>query len=848
MEKDRQPGGGPGGEPPDGEASRPPGEYGPVRGTAGGAARASEPEDAEVRSASWKDRTRGRRVLAAAGAVFLVLLAVGAVLWFRCGVAGCPDVDMLRGYMPDEASVVVDRNGDEIAKLFVTRRVYIGLDSLPKHVGDAFIAIEDQRFWDHGGVDVQRVFGAMLQNVRSGGVQEGASTITMQLARNIFPDDLPANEKTVWRKVGEARVARQIEGRYTKQEILELYLNQIYFGEGAWGIEAAAQEYYGKSATELDLAEAATLAALPRAPSRLNPRVNPELARTEREVVLNRMRDQGLISSAEHQSAAEEELTLRRGDRTSDERAPYFVESVRRILEEQLGDAIYTRGYRIHTTLDLAAQSALEEQLAQQARRIEAGTYGGYRHATYASAHADSNATFERGTPYLQTAGIVMDAHTGDVIALVGGRDYNDSKFNRAMQAMRQPGSAFKPFVFAAAISAGYSPSYQLVDQPIRLMVDRNRSWEPKNYGNSYAGVISLRNALVQSKNVATVRLSGEVGLSRIIGLAEQVGLGRIASNPAVVLGTSEVTPVQLAQAYTPFATLGQRTNVRLIERVVDRDGRTVWAQQPSSQRVLSPSVAFITNDILQDVVDRGTGAGVRGSGFRGPAGGKTGTTQDAADVWFVGFTPEYVGVIWYGLDKRARILTGATGGEIAAPVWGRVMRQVATSSEGWTQPAGVETREVDETGSIVGAGCPTYGATHTEYFLAGTAPIGECYRDPSYYQTWWQDSLGTDPYDSLYAYPYDTTYSYPYDTTSVSSEERDRFWDRLRSRVFGEEEDSLNVRQSPETTIDTAPATRTERAQQRQQPTDTTSNPPILGEPVRREPPPDSGTVRQPL
>jgi len=846
MEKDRQPGGPGGGPPGAGASGRPPGEYRPDETTAGDAARESDVEDPEVRSTSWKDRTRSRRVLAAVGAVFLVLLAVVTVLWFRCGIAGCPDVDMLRGYMPDEASVVMDRNGDEIAKLFVTRRVYIGLDSIPKHVADAFIAIEDQRFWDHGGVDMQRVFGAMLQNLRSGGVQEGASTITMQLARNIFPDELPANEKTIWRKIGEARVARQIEGRYTKQEILELYLNQIYFGEGAWGIEAAAQEYYGKSATDLDLAEAATLAALPRAPSRLNPRVNPEIAKTEREIVLTRMRDQGLISSAEHQSAAEEDLTLRRGDRTSNEQAPYFVESVRRILEEQLGDAIYTRGYRIHTTLDLGAQGVLEEQLAQQARRIEAGTYGGYRHATYASAHADSSATFERGTPYLQTAGIVMDAHTGDVIALVGGRDYNDSKFNRAMQAMRQPGSAFKPFVFAAAVSAGYSPSYQLVDQPIRLMVDRNRSWEPKNYGNSYAGVISLRNALVQSKNVATVRLSGEVGLSRIIGLAEQMGLGRIASNPAVVLGTSEVTPIQLATAYTPFATLGQRTDARLIERVVDRDGRTVWAQQPGSQRVLSPSVAFIMTDILQDAVDRGTGRGVRSAGFQGPAGGKTGTTQDAADVWFVGFTPEYVGVVWYGLDKRARILTGATGGEIAAPVWGRVMREIAPSSEGWPQPPGVETREVDETGSIVGAGCPTYGETHTEYFLAGTAPIGECYRDPSYYQTWWLDSLGTDPYDSLYAYPYDTTYTYPYDTTSVSAEERDRFWDRLRSRVFGAEEDSLNVRRSPESTLDTAPDTRAQRAQQIQ-PRDTTGMPPILGEPVRQEPPPEPDTVRQP-
>ena len=835
MEKDGQPG-----REPSDDSARPGNGTGegpssgrdraPVADDASAAAGAEEP----VRRADWKDRSRMRRVLAAAGLVLLVLFAAGAVLWFRCGLAGCPDVDTLRGYMPDEASVILDSEGDEVAKLFVTRRVYIGLDSLPKHVGDAFIAIEDQRFWDHGGVDIRRVFGAMLQNVRSRGVAEGASTITMQLARNVFPDDLPANEKTVWRKIGEARIARQIEGRYSKEEILELYLNQIYFGEGAWGIEAAAQEYFGKSATELDLAEAATLAALPRAPSRLNPRVNPELAQRERAVVLARMRAQGLINAAEYDEAASEDLQLRRGDTSPTGKAPYFVEAVRRILEEQLGDAIYTRGYRIHTTLDQNAQRVLEEELAQQARRIESGAYGGYPHATYASAHADSSATFENGTPYLQTAGIIMDPRTGDVLALVGGRDYDDSKFNRAMQAMRQPGSAFKPFVYAAAISAGFSPSYQLVDQPIRLMVDRNRAWEPKNYGGSYAGVISLRNALVQSKNVATVRLSGEVGLSRIIGLAEQMGLGRIQPNPAVVLGTSEVTPIQLAEAYTAFATLGERTSPRLIDRVVDRDGRIVWAQPRRSQRVLSPAVAFITTNILQDVVNRGTGTGVRAAGFRGPAAGKTGTTQDAADVWFVGYTPEILGVIWYGLDRRQRILRGATGGELAAPVWGRVMRQVAPNSPDWSPPPGVETRQVDETGSIVGEGCPTFGATRTEYFLTGTAPIGECYREPGYYEAAWLDSLGYP--DSLYGGAYDTTYTYPYDTTSVRTED-DRFWERLRSRVFGEERDSADVRRSPAESLDTAPANRPERAQQRGQ-----QDPPkILGEPVRTNPPPDT-------
>ncbi len=810
----------PGGEPAPNAGSRPPVD--PAATTDG--------EEGTVRRAAWTDRSRLRRFAAGAGIALLVLLAVGVVLWQRCGLAGCPDVDKLRGYMPDEASVVLDRNGEEIAKLFVTRRISIGLDSLPQHVPDAFVAIEDQRFWDHGGVDVQRVFGALLRNIRSGGVEEGASTITMQLARNVFPDELPANQQTIWRKLGEARVAREIEDRYSKQEILELYLNQIYFGEGAWGIEAASQEYYGKSATELDLAEAATLAALPRAPSRLNPRANPDLALEERVVVLDRMLDQGLIDRAAHEEAAAADLTLERGEREVEESAPYFVEAVRRTLEEHLGDAIYTRGYRIHTTLDLSVQRVLEEEVARQARAIESGSFGGYPHATYASAHADSTTAFQDGTPYLQTAAVILDPANGDVLGLIGGRDYDDSKFNRATQARRQPGSAFKPFVFAAALSAGFSPSYQLVDQPIRLTIDRNQTWEPQNYGGSYSGVVTLREALVHSKNVATVRLSGEVGLSRVIGMAEQLGMGNIPSHPAIVLGTHEVTPLQLASAYTAFATLGQRADPRMVVSVLDRDGQIVWGQQPSTQRVLSPSVAYLVTNILQDVVSRGTGTGVRAAGYRGAAAGKTGTTQDAADVWFVGYTPRMLGVVWYGLDERAPLLRGATGGEIAAPVLGRVLRQVAPSAEGWRMPSGVETREVDETGSIVGTGCPTLGATRTEYFLAGTAPIGECYRDPAYYQTGWIDSLG--------AYPYDSTYEYPYDTLSTAAQRDDGFWSRMRERVFGNE-DSVGVRRSPETTIDTALEERQRRAAQRarEQP-DSGAPPPVLGEPVEREPP----------
>ena len=763
----------------------------------------------------------------------LVLLVLG-VLWVRCGVRGCPDVEMLKGYMPDQASRVVDRNGEEVAKLFVTRRVVVGIDSLPKHVQDAFVAVEDKRFWKHGGVDWRRVLGALVSNVKAGGVAEGSSTITMQLARNVFPDKLPARERTLARKLGEARVAREIEQHYSKQEILELYLNQIYFGEGAWGIEAAAQEYFGKSATKLTLAEAATLAALPRAPSRLNPRADPEAANEGRRMVLGRMADQGLITAAEREEAADAKLKLRRRTAKAQDHAPYFVEAVRQQLEEQLGDAIYTEGYVIHTTLDLRAQRAAENALAAQLRAIESGAFGSFSHETYASIRADTargENGQEGGTDYLQGALIVMEAMTGDVLALVGGRDFDDSQFDRATQARRQPGSAFKPFVYAAAIQSGIPPTHRLLDEPLRMVIDRGRIWEPKNYDGGYAGVVTMRQALTYSKNVATVRLASEVGVSEVLRMAQNMGLGSMQPNPAVVLGTDEVTPMQLTSAYGAFATLGNRPEPRYVVRVEDRDGQTVWAAQPMTERVIDPAVAYLTVSLMQDVVNRGTGTGVRAAGFRGPAAGKTGTTQDAADAWFVGITPQLVGTVWIGFDRRQRILHGVTGGEIAAPVWGRVMRAIGAASDGWPVPAGIEEHLVTAMGAVVGEGCAADSGSYEEYFLAGTAPMATCWVDPNLV---YSDTLGIYG-DSAWA-----------DYQQQRAEE-DGWWARLRSRIF-DRNDSLRTRPAdtlpdtlgipPDTVripVDTAPDT-------------TVRVPPArpLGQPVRprpdsTRPPPDT-------
>ncbi|HSL70531.1 MAG TPA: PBP1A family penicillin-binding protein [Longimicrobiales bacterium] len=747
-------------------------------------------------------------------AILAVLLLVMA---YRCGLRGCPDVDALKGYAPDQASVILDHRGAEVGKLYVTRRVIVRLDSLPEHVPNAFIAMEDKRFWKHNGVDWLRVVGAAWQNVKELGVAEGSSTITMQLARNAFPDHLPANQRRFWRKIGEARVAHTIEHKFSKREILELYLNQIYFGNGAYGIEAAAQEYFAKPASKLTLSEAAVLAALPRAPSRLNPRTNRELALEGRRIVLTRMAEQGLITAEEADQAGKARLRVRRGQLKSQEVAPYFVAAIRRQLEEQLGDAIYTEGYTIHTTLDVGLQRLAEEELRRQMHAIESGAYGRYRHTTYAVAVRDT--TFQaEGTPYLQAAVVFMDARTGDVRALIGGRDYLDSQYNRAVSAERQPGSAFKPFVYAAAVAAGYPPSYRLVDEPIRMVLDRRRTWEPKNYDGSYAGVVTMRQALTQSRNVATVRLAMDVGVDQVVAMAQQTGLqGTIPNVPSVVLGAAEVTPLHLTSAYATFATLGTHPEPRLVTRVVDRDGRIIWSQEPFASTVLDPAVAFIVTDMLKDVVDYGTGTAVRAVGFSGPAAGKTGTTNDAADVWFVGYTPRLVGTIWLGFDDRKTVVRGATGGELAAPIWGRIMRRLNERTSDWLTPSGVELRVIDEFGYAYGQNCPMVGPTREEYFLTGTAPLESCYTSQTFY-------------DSLYG---DSLYGYPADTVLTD----DAWWERLKRRVFGADR------------IDTLPVQRADTPRVRAEPPRVRADTPrLLGVPVRR---PDSwprtDTIRKP-
>ncbi|HEX6307347.1 MAG TPA: PBP1A family penicillin-binding protein [Longimicrobiales bacterium] len=676
----------------------------------------------EARRPGFLRRNRNR--IAAGLAAFLIVLGLA---WERCGVRGCPNVDRLTSYQPGGATVLLDARGEQFADLAPIDYEVIALDALPAHVPAAFIAVEDKRFYEHSGVDYRRVAGAALADIRARGFVQGFSTITMQLARNVWPERLPGQNRTLRRKLLEIRVARDIEARYTKDEVLELYLNHIYFGGGAYGIEAASRNYFDKPAARLSLAEAALLAALPKSPTLYNPRRFAERAAQRRDLVLSLMAAQGRADTAAVQRAQRAPLGVRREPavrRGEANVAPYFVEAVRRILEDRFGEGVYTAPLRVHTTLARGAQHTVEQQLERQLDAIERGAYGAYDGERYRAAEAPSG-----GTDYIQGAVVLMDAATGDVQALAGGRDFTHSRFDRATQARRQVGSAFKPFVFAAAIDAGYAPSQLVSDSVLRLELPGSEVWEPQNIGGEFEGAVTIRDALVRSKNVPTIRLAAEVGLSNVTRLARRAGVrSELPNVPSVAIGTAAMTPLELTAAFTAFARLGTAVSPRFVARVEDAAGRIVYDAEVEPREVMDSATAFLITDMLVEAVERGTGRDVRRAGFRGPAAGKTGTTDDGADAWFVGYTTSHVATVWIGFDRPRPIVDDATGGRLAAPVWARVMREHAEAGV-WPTPSGIVQLPVDPiSGLVLVEGCaPEAGRPGTELFVAGDEPASAC-------------------------------------------------------------------------------------------------------------------------
>ena len=617
---------------------------------------------------------------------------------------------------PPQSSLVFARDGSLIGEIGRQKRTIVSIRSLPRYVGQAFVAVEDQRFYQHDGVDVVGIAGALKDAVK--GDPRGASTITQQLVGNMHPDIIDRTDRSLSRKLREQAAAREMEKRYTKEQILEAYLNQISFGHGWFGIESAARHYFGKSATQLTLAEAATLASMPKGPAIYDPGRNPQRVTERRNLVLSLMAEQKYITAAQASSAKRTKLvTVPNAGVAAD--APYFLDVVR-IQAERAGVAVGTGGFRIYTSLDPVLQRSANQALVEGIEAVEA--IPGYRHTKFAGRPKGS-------TDYLQGALVAMDPATGDVRALVGGRDYAESSFDRVIDGMRQPGSAFKPIVYAAAIADSLTANAIIPDTAIAIPLDRGRVYRPDNSDNQFLGPITMREALAKSRNVVAVQLAEHVGMDTIVTWARRFGIDApVAPYPASAIGASALQPLDLVSAYTVFANLGAHVSPRFIYRIEDRAGAAVFTNPAAPPRpVIDPKVAFIVRDMMREVVERGTATSVRRYlPATIPVAGKTGTTNDNTDVWFVGMTPDVVAGVWLGFDKPKTITSGAAGGTLAAPIFGRMMADfyAARSASQWMPPNGLIAAELDRvTGELADSTTPP-DRRYTEYFLAGTEPL----------------------------------------------------------------------------------------------------------------------------
>jgi penicillin-binding protein 1A len=664
-----------------------------------------------------------RRRLSVAAVVLLLVVAAVAV----DTVLGSPGRQEIRtlGRMP-VATVILDRNDKPAFTLFEERRYEVPLAQMSPHLVQAVLAIEDRRFYDHRGLDLWRIVGSAWSNLRSGSLEQGGSTITQQLAKLSWLTP----EKTIRRKLREAYLAVRIEFEYSKEEILEIYLNKVYFGDGLYGAEAAARGYFGKRALDLSVAEAALLAGLIQRPSAYAPDRHPDRAVARRAVVLNRMASEEMIDPDQARTIAGSPLILHNG--FEHERVgAYFKQAVTRELVERFGwETIARDGLRVFSTYDPSAQMAAEQALIDGLAAIEKRS--GFRDPSRGGGRQDAD---ELGPDYLQGAVVALDPSSGAVRALVGGRDFADSQFDRVNQAERQSGSAFKPFVYAAAFERGYSPATLItgLDRPIPTP---QGLWLPDE-GHDVPEAITIRAALRTSSNRAAAQLLQSVGISHAVHYASQMGLAAPAV-PSLVLGTGDVTLMGLTAAYGVFASGGELHQPILIRRVENRHGDVLLQHQPASQRVISRETAFQMSAVLADTLDRGTGYKARQAGFKLPAAGKTGTTNDYRDAWFVGYTPDLVAGVWVGFDRPRTIVSGGYASELAVPIWGAFMRDATKGLAGrrFERPPGIVGIEVcQDSGLLPGTACRRAGsAVAVEYFRRGTEPDATC---PLHEESW---------------------------------------------------------------------------------------------------------------
>ncbi len=578
--------------------------------------------------------------------IFSTLLGVlGGVLYWT--TSDLPNIKLLEEYAPLESSSVYSSDGKVIAELYLERRTFIPYYLIPNHVRKAFVSVEDIRFYTHPGVDFIGILRALWHDIKAGGIVEGGSTITQQLARMLFlkPD------KSIKRKIKEAALSMRIEQRYTKDEILGMYLNQAYFGTRAYGIEAAAQTYFGKSAKDINIAEAALLASMPKAPSVYSPFKNPAKAKERRSIVLKQMFDSKFITGEQYETAKNAPLPLNPNFRKYD--APYFIESLRQILETKYGNELYTSGYKIYAPLDSRMQQIAEEAVRSGISAIE-----------------------KRVKPGVEAALLAIDIRTGHVKAMVGGSNFWKKQFNRATQALRQPGSAFKPFVYITAIENGMTSDSIINDSPVSFGGARpGQRWIPRNYDGKYYGSVSLKTAIAKSLNCATIRLAAHLGVDSIIETATRLGIkSKLQPYLPLAIGASDVTLIDMVIAYSAFAS-GYRPEPILYEKIFNRDWIVIEEKGPVFEEVLSEEDTEQIKVLLRAVVEEGTAMKARE--LKRPLYGKTGTTNDYTDAWFLGFDERHVVGVWVGRDDHTPIGPKETGARAALPIWIEFMKKV---------------------------------------------------------------------------------------------------------------------------------------------------------------------------
>lgn len=588
---------------------------------------------------------------------------------------------------------VFDHKDRYVGRLPSEGRYWVPLAQVPVFLQKALVAIEDVRFYQHGGIDIRGIARALMKDVVKGKMVEGGSTITQQLIKNKFL----SGEKTLDRKLTEARLAMDFEEKYTKKQILEMYFNEIYFGNGAWGVAQAARLYFDKTPEQLNQAECALLAGIPKAPSRYNPLGKPATVKARRDLVLGRMAELQIITARQKKQLSSQPIaTVKRNE------APYYLAHIRNKLVDRYGSKIIEQGgLDVISAMDLPMQKLAEKVLRDGVKKI---------------------------SPDLQGALLCLDPATGDVLAAVGGVDYAKGPFNRAFFAKRQPGSAIKPLIYAAALEKGYTPSSLFNDSPVKYNRGNGEIWQPQNYGKELYGELSLRKALAYSNNVVTVKLLEAIEIPYFTDFASKLGLSLHAANGlSLALGTDDVSLNDLVSAYAPFANGGLLPKSRTIIRIYDRN-RRVWTENPSSVTpALSPATAYVTTQMLKDVMLYGTAKSLEKFSREHASAGKTGTTNDYRDAWFVGYTPRLVTGVWVGYDKPRPGGKGFTGGAVSAPIWKRFMASAlaAEPNVDFPKPDTVVSVSIDpETGYLAAPDCP---GTRDENYIEGTEPTEYC-------------------------------------------------------------------------------------------------------------------------